>query len=146
MAAAEAAAAGRTAAAAGLAFPSPCLHPPSPTLGQVRLTWGRKKNKSALYITLHCCHDSSSSRSRSINRALQDKHWLALAHTPGERCVTLECRGRTNQVSLITTGTNVMCCCLRIVRGFATWSLCLADRDYGGPFVLLAQLILYPTV
>lgn len=33
--AAGAAAAGRTAAAAVLAFPSPCLHPPSPTLDQV---------------------------------------------------------------------------------------------------------------
>lgn len=36
--AAGAAAAGRTAAAAELAFPSPCLHPPSPTLDQVSLT------------------------------------------------------------------------------------------------------------
>lgn len=36
--AAAAAAAGRTAAAVELAFPSPCLHPPFPTLYQVSLT------------------------------------------------------------------------------------------------------------
>lgn len=95
----------------------------------------------ALYITLHCCHNMSSLHSESVG-----KPSLRWTHTPRERCVALKCHWRANEVSLIDTGTTVMRCCLRIVRGFTTWSLCLADRDYGGPFVLLAQLILYPTV